>query len=180
MSVLTPILTPPEVKEYMTKGERFIKWDDDSTNAFPVILRVDPKGYYLYWTFQSKEMEFLEITSIRDTRIGKFAKIPKSQKLREVFNLDFPENNFFLKTLTVVSGPDMVDLTFHNFVSYKENVGKNWADDVMSIVRNPFILNASRYTFLSLTYIFQAFPADRKRVEAALSACHLPKGKVTR
>lgn len=38
--------------------------------------------------------------------------------------MDFPDNNFLLKTLTVVSGPDMVDLTFHNFVSYKENVGK--------------------------------------------------------
>lgn len=33
-------------------------------------------------------------------------------------------DNFLLKTLTVVSGPDMVDLTFHNFVSYKDNVGK--------------------------------------------------------
>lgn len=38
--------------------------------------------------------------------------------------MDFPDNSFLLKTLTVVSGPDMVDLTFHNFVSYKENVGK--------------------------------------------------------
>lgn len=38
--------------------------------------------------------------------------------------MDFPDNHFLLKTLTVVSGPDMVDLTFHNFVSYKENVGK--------------------------------------------------------
>lgn len=38
--------------------------------------------------------------------------------------MDFPDNNFLLKTLTVVSGPDMVDLTFHNFVSYKENVGQ--------------------------------------------------------
>nr|XP_060616268.1 1-phosphatidylinositol 4,5-bisphosphate phosphodiesterase beta-2 [Anolis sagrei ordinatus] len=194
MSVLSPILTRPEVKEYMTKGERFIKWDDDSTNASPVILRVDPKGFYLYWTFQSKETEFLDITSIRDTRIGKFAKIPKSQKLREVFNLDFPENNFFLKTLTVVSGPDIVDLTFHNFVSYKENVGKDWADDIMAIVRNPFTYNASRYTFLEkilvklkmqlntegkipVRNIFQMFPADRKRVEEALTACHLPKGK---
>lgn len=46
------------------------------------------------------------------------------QKLREVFNLDYPHSTFLLKTLTVVSGPDMVDLTFHNFVSYKENVGK--------------------------------------------------------
>uniref|UniRef100_A0A8C6X231 Phosphoinositide phospholipase C n=1 Tax=Naja naja TaxID=35670 RepID=A0A8C6X231_NAJNA len=116
MSVLTPILTSPEVKKYMTEGERFIKWDDESANAHPVILRVDPKGFYLYWTFQSK-----------------------NHKLREVFNLDFP-NNFLHKILTVVSGPDMVDLTFHNFVSYKENV-------------------------------------DRKRVEAALSACHLPQGK---
>uniref|UniRef100_A0A670JXV7 Phosphoinositide phospholipase C n=1 Tax=Podarcis muralis TaxID=64176 RepID=A0A670JXV7_PODMU len=194
MSVLTPILTPPEVKEYMSRGERFIKWDDDTASASPVILRVDPKGFYLYWTLQSKEMEFLEITSIRDTRIGKFAKIPKSQKLRDVFNLDFPDNNFFLKTLTVVSGPDLVDLTFHNFVSYKENVGKAWADDIMVISRNPFVYNASRYSFLErilvklklqlnsegkipVRNIFQAFPADRKRVEAALSACHLPKGK---
>lgn len=38
--------------------------------------------------------------------------------------MDFPDNHFLLKTFTVVSGPDMVDLTFHNFVSYKENVGK--------------------------------------------------------
>ncbi|XP_053139090.1 1-phosphatidylinositol 4,5-bisphosphate phosphodiesterase beta-2 isoform X2 [Hemicordylus capensis] len=139
-------------------------------------------------------MEFLDITSIRDTRVGKFAKIPKSQKLREVFNLEFPDNTFLLKALTVVSGPDMVDLTFHNFVSYKENVGKSWADDIMAIARNPFTYNASRYTFLEkimvklklqlnpegkipVRNIFQMFPADRKRVEAALSACHLPKGK---
>ncbi|NXX22379.1 PLCB2 phosphodiesterase, partial [Podargus strigoides] len=168
MSVLTPVLQPPEVKEYLSKGERFIKWDD--------------------------EMEILDLTSIRDTRVGRFAKIPKCQKLREVFNLDYPHSTFLLKTLTIVSGPDMVDLTFHNFVSYKENVGKSWAEDIMAIVRNPLGANASRYTFLEkilvklkmqlnaegkipVRNIFQMFPADRKRVEAALSACHLPKGK---
>ncbi|NXL62040.1 PLCB2 phosphodiesterase, partial [Chordeiles acutipennis] len=168
MSMLTPVLQPPEVKEYLSKGERFIKWDD--------------------------EMEILDITSIRDTRAGRFAKIPKCQKLREVFNLDYPHSTFLLKTLTIVSGPDMVDLTFHNFVSYKENVGKSWAEDIMAIVRNPLTYNASRYTFLEkilvklkmqlnaegkipVRNIFQMFPADRKRVEAALSACHLPKGK---
>ncbi|NWW97779.1 PLCB2 phosphodiesterase, partial [Caloenas nicobarica] len=168
MSMLTPVLQPPEVKEYLSTGERFIKWDD--------------------------EMEILDITSIRDTRVGRFAKIPKCQKLREVFNLDYPHSTFLLKTLTIVSGPDMVDLTFHNFVSYKENVGKSWAEDIMAIVRNPLTYNASRYTFLEkilvklkmqlnaegkipVRNIFQMFPADRKRVEAALSACHLPKGK---
>ncbi|XP_074004571.1 1-phosphatidylinositol 4,5-bisphosphate phosphodiesterase beta-2 isoform X2 [Numenius arquata] len=194
MSMLTPVLQPPEVKEYLSKGERFIKWDDETANASPVILRVDPKGFYLYWTYQNKEMEILDITSIRDTRVGRFAKIPKCQKLREVFNLDYPHSTFLLKTLTIVSGPDMVDLTFHNFVSYKENVGKSWAEDIMAIVRNPLTYNASRYTFLEkilvklkmqlnaegkipVRNIFQMFPADRKRVEAALSACHLPKGK---
>ncbi|XP_074904605.1 1-phosphatidylinositol 4,5-bisphosphate phosphodiesterase beta-2 isoform X5 [Buteo buteo] len=140
------------------------------------------------------EMEILDITSIRDTRVGRYAKIPKCQKLREVFNLDYPHSTFLLKTLTIVSGPDMVDLTFHNFVSYKENVGKSWAEDIMAIVRNPLTYNASRYTFLEkilvklkmqlnaegkipVRNIFQMFPADRKRVEAALTACHLPKGK---
>ncbi|XP_059560905.1 1-phosphatidylinositol 4,5-bisphosphate phosphodiesterase beta-2 [Myotis daubentonii] len=194
MSLLNPVLLPPQVKAYLSHGERFIKWDDETTLASPVILRVDPKGYHLHWTYQSKEMEFLDITSIRDTRFGKFAKIPKSQKLREVFNLDFPDNNFLLKTLTVVSGPDMVDLTFHNFVSYKENVGKDWAEDILALVKHPLTANAPRTTFLDkilaklkmqltpegkipVKNIFQMFPADRKRVEAALSACHLPKGK---
>ncbi|KAM4664967.1 1-phosphatidylinositol 4,5-bisphosphate phosphodiesterase beta-2 [Discoglossus pictus] len=194
MSMLTPILSPLEVKPYLSKGERFIKWDDDSTVASPVILRVDPQGYYLYWTFQSKEIEFLDMTSIRDTRFGKYAKTPKSQKLREVFNLDFPENNFLAKNMSLVSGPDMVDLTFHNFVSYKENVGKDWTADILSIVKNPLLANASRYSFLEKIHvrlklqlnpegkipvrnIFQMFPADRKRVENALHACHLPKGK---
>uniref|UniRef100_A0A8D2B0Z8 1-phosphatidylinositol 4,5-bisphosphate phosphodiesterase n=1 Tax=Sciurus vulgaris TaxID=55149 RepID=A0A8D2B0Z8_SCIVU len=194
MSLLHPVLLPPKVKAYLSQGERFIKWDDETAVASPVILRVDPKGYYLYWTYQSKEMEFLDITSIRDTRFGKFAKMPKSQKLRDVFNMDFPDNHFLLKTLTVVSGPDMVELTFHNFVSYKENVGKDWAEDVLALAKHPLTANAPRSTFLDKILVklkmqlnpegkipvknfFQMFPADRKRVEAALSACHLAKGK---
>lgn len=192
--MITPILSPTEIKSYLSKGERFIKWDDETSTASPVILRVDPKGYYLYWTFQSKEMEFIELTSIRDTRFGKHAKSPKSQKLREVFNLDFPENNFLAKTLCIVTGSDMVDLTFNNFVSYKENVGKDWASDIMRMIKNPLLNNASRYSFyekihvklmlqlnaegkIPVRNIFQLFPADRKRVEQALHSCHLAKGK---
>ncbi|XP_006920659.2 1-phosphatidylinositol 4,5-bisphosphate phosphodiesterase beta-2 [Pteropus alecto] len=182
MSLLNPVLLPPKVKAYLSQGERFIKWDDETTIASPVILRVDPKGYYLYWTYQSKEMEFLDITSIRDTRFGKFAKIPKSQKLRDVFNMDFPDNNFLLKTLTVVSGPDMVDLTFHNFVSYKENVGKDWAEDVLALVKHPLTANAPRITFLDKILVklkMQLNPEGKIPVKnsLALSACHLPKGK---
>ncbi|NXT84026.1 PLCB2 phosphodiesterase, partial [Zapornia atra] len=167
MSMLTPVLQPPEVKEYLSKGEHFFKWDD--------------------------EMEILDIASIRDTRIGRFAKNPKNQKVRQILCVD-SLNTVLLKALTIVTGPDMVDLTFHNFMASKENVHKSWAEDIMAIVRNPLTYNASRYTFLEkilvklklqlnvegkipVRNIFQMFPADRKRVEAALNACHLPKGK---
>ncbi|XP_041325558.1 1-phosphatidylinositol 4,5-bisphosphate phosphodiesterase beta-2 isoform X1 [Pyrgilauda ruficollis] len=194
MSVLNPVLQLTEVKDYLCKGDRFIKWDDETSNASPVILRVDPQGFYVYWTYQSTEREILDITSIRDTRTGRFAKMPKSLKLREVFNLDHPYSTFLLKNLTIVSGSDMVDLTFHNFVSYKESICKDWAEDIMAIARNPITYNAPRYTFLEkilvklklqlneegkipVRNIFQMFPADKKRVEEALSACHLPNGK---
>lgn len=30
MSLLNPVLLPPNVKAYLSQGERFIKWDDVS------------------------------------------------------------------------------------------------------------------------------------------------------
>lgn len=36
--------------------------------------------------------------------------------------MDFPESNHLAKTLTIVSGPDMVNLTYHNFFACKEKV----------------------------------------------------------
>lgn len=43
-------------------------------------------------------------------------------KLRNVFNMDFPDSNHLSKTLTIVSGPDTVNLTYHNFFACKEKV----------------------------------------------------------
>lgn len=43
-------------------------------------------------------------------------------KVRNVFNLDFPDSNHLAKTLTIVSGPDTVNLTYHNFFASKEKV----------------------------------------------------------
>ncbi|KAI2652388.1 1-phosphatidylinositol 4,5-bisphosphate phosphodiesterase beta-1 [Labeo rohita] len=60
------------VPESLRTGDKFIKWDDvstihgkfspvpfseeapDCTTVTPVTLRVDPRGYYLYWTDQNK------------------------------------------------------------------------------------------------------------------------------
>ncbi|KAG7466337.1 hypothetical protein MATL_G00163620 [Megalops atlanticus] len=157
-------------------------------------MKMDPKGYYLYWTYQNREIEFLDVATIRDTRSGKYAKMPKNPKVRNVFNMDFPDSHHLAKTLTIVSGPDMVNLTYHNFFAYKEKVTQNWASDILAIAYNTQRNNACRQVFLDKVYvrislqtnkdgkipvknIYKMFPADKKRVESALASAHLPKGK---
>ncbi|XP_045917784.1 1-phosphatidylinositol 4,5-bisphosphate phosphodiesterase beta-2 [Micropterus dolomieu] len=157
-------------------------------------MKMDPKGFYVYWINQSKETTFLDVATIRDTRTGKYAKLPKHPKVRNVFNLDFPDSNHLAKTLTIVSGPDTVNLTYHNFFASKEKVTQNWANDILAIAYNGARNNACRYVFLEKIYIrislhtnkdgkipvkhiYKMFPADKKRVESALASAHLPKGK---
>ncbi|CAH2108014.1 unnamed protein product [Euphydryas editha] len=70
-------LKPLEVPKALQEGEKFIKWDEDSGTGLPVTLRVDPKGFYLYWTDQNMEVEMLDIATIRDVRTGVYAKLPK-------------------------------------------------------------------------------------------------------
>uniref|UniRef100_A0A3Q1HI38 1-phosphatidylinositol 4,5-bisphosphate phosphodiesterase n=1 Tax=Anabas testudineus TaxID=64144 RepID=A0A3Q1HI38_ANATE len=187
-------LDPPEVKDYLVKGERFTKWSEDSTKTVPVTMKMDPKGFYLYWVNQSKETTFLDVATIRDTRTGKYAKLPKHPKVRNVFNLDFPDSNHLAKTFTVVSGPDMVNLIYHNFFASKDKVTQNWANDILAIAYNAARNNACRQVFLDKIYIrlslqtnkdgkipvkniYKMFPADKKRVESALASANLPKGK---
>ncbi|XP_070776151.1 1-phosphatidylinositol 4,5-bisphosphate phosphodiesterase beta-2 isoform X2 [Enoplosus armatus] len=187
-------LEPPEVKDYLVKGERFTKWSEDSTKTGPVTMKMDPKGFYVYWINQSKETTFLDVATIRDTRTGKYARLPKHPKVRNVFNMDFPDSNHLAKTLTIVSGPDTVNLTYHNFFASKEKVTQNWADDILAITYNAARNNACRHVFLEKMYvrlslhtnkdgkipvkhIYKMFPADKKRVESALASAHLPKGK---
>uniref|UniRef100_A0A8C1G701 1-phosphatidylinositol 4,5-bisphosphate phosphodiesterase n=1 Tax=Cyprinus carpio TaxID=7962 RepID=A0A8C1G701_CYPCA len=186
-------LQEPDVKEYLVKGDRFTKWKEDSKKTTPVTMKMDPKGFYLYWINQSKENEFLDIATIRDTRAGKYAKLPKHPKVRNVFNMDFPDSHHLAKALTIVTGPDTVNLTYHNFFAAKE-VAQMWADDILAIAYNTLRANACRQFFLEKVYvrlslqtnkdgkipvknIFKMFPADKKRVEAALVAANLPKGK---
>ena len=40
-------------------------------------MRVDTKGFYLYWLDQNNEMDLLDIATIRDVRTGHFAKKPR-------------------------------------------------------------------------------------------------------
>uniref|UniRef100_A0A8C1LLT6 Phosphoinositide phospholipase C n=1 Tax=Cyprinus carpio TaxID=7962 RepID=A0A8C1LLT6_CYPCA len=76
-------------------------------------------------------------------------------KVRNVFNMDFPDSHHLAKALTIVTGPDTVNLTYHNFFAAKE------------VAQVAYFINV----------ILKMFPADKKRVEAALAAANLPKGK---
>ncbi|CAH2236664.1 jg20883 [Pararge aegeria aegeria] len=70
-------LKPIEVPKALLEGEKFVRWDEDSGTGLPVTLRVDPNGFFLYWTDQNMEVDMLDMAAIRDVRTGVYAKLPK-------------------------------------------------------------------------------------------------------
>ncbi|XP_042367844.1 1-phosphatidylinositol 4,5-bisphosphate phosphodiesterase beta-3 [Plectropomus leopardus] len=184
-------LKPVSVHEALKKGGKFIKWDEEPNSGPPtlVTLKVDPDGFFLYWTGGSNlEVEILDISTIRDTRTGKYAKLPKDPKLREVLGFgkgDSVEG----KLVTVVHGNDLVNISFLNFQAMQEDTAKIWTDELFTLATNILSQNASRHTFLLKAYtklklqvnqdgkipvknILKMF-SDKKRVETALEQCGL-------
>ncbi|XP_066561937.1 1-phosphatidylinositol 4,5-bisphosphate phosphodiesterase beta-1 isoform X3 [Amia ocellicauda] len=187
-------LKPVSVPDSLKKGSKFMKWDDDSTTVTPVTLRVDPQGYFLYWTDQNKETDLLDLVNIKDARNGKCTKTPKDAKLRELLDVGNMGGRIENKMLTVVCGPDMVNITYMNFMAFQEEVAKEWADELFALASNLLAQNMSRESCLEKAYtrlklqltpegripvknIFRLFSADRKRVETALESCNLPSGR---
>uniref|UniRef100_A0A8B9JQM0 1-phosphatidylinositol 4,5-bisphosphate phosphodiesterase n=1 Tax=Astyanax mexicanus TaxID=7994 RepID=A0A8B9JQM0_ASTMX len=98
------------------------------------------------------------------------------------------------RILTVVTGPDMVNITYLNFMAFQDEVAKEWAEELFKLASNLLAQNMSRESCLEKVYarlllqlnpegcipvknIFRAFSADRKRVETALENCSLPSGR---
>lgn len=65
----------------------------------------------------------LDIATIRDVRTGKGAKIPKDPKLRQLVTMG-SQDTLEEKTVTIVSGPDFVNLNFLNFCCTKKETAK--------------------------------------------------------
>ncbi|MCJ8743730.1 hypothetical protein PDJAM_G00097600 [Pangasius djambal] len=187
-------LKPVAVPESLRKGNKFMKWEDDSTTVTPVTLRVDPKGYFLYWIDQNKETDLLDIAYVKDARTGKYSRTPKDAKVREQLGVAGVVGKIENRILTVVTGPDMVNITFLNFMAFQDEVAKEWSDELFSLASNLLIQNMSRESCLEKVYtrlvlqltpegsipvknIFRVFSADRKRVENALEICGLPSGR---
>uniref|UniRef100_A0A8C2KA31 1-phosphatidylinositol 4,5-bisphosphate phosphodiesterase n=1 Tax=Cyprinus carpio TaxID=7962 RepID=A0A8C2KA31_CYPCA len=187
-------LKPVRVSESLKRGSRFMKWDEDSSTVTPVTLRVDPQGYFLYWTDQNKETDLLDITYIKDARTGKCTKTPKEAKLRELLDVGNLVGRIENRMLTVVTGPDMVNIQYLNFMAFQEDVAKEWADELFSLASNLLAQNMGRESCLEKAFtrlklqtnqegripvknIFRMFSTDRKRVETALESCNLPAGR---
>ncbi|XP_035302799.1 1-phosphatidylinositol 4,5-bisphosphate phosphodiesterase beta-1 isoform X6 [Cricetulus griseus] len=96
--------------------------------------------------------------------------------------------------ITVVYGPDLVNISHLNLVAFQEEVAKEWTSEVFSLATNLLAQNMSRDAFLEKAYtklklqvtpegriplknIYRLFSADRKRVETALEACSLPSSR---
>ncbi|XP_030073564.1 LOW QUALITY PROTEIN: 1-phosphatidylinositol 4,5-bisphosphate phosphodiesterase beta-3 [Microcaecilia unicolor] len=178
------------VHETLKKGSKFIKWDEEPSSRSLVTLRVDPRGFYLYWSGPSMEVDVVDISSIRDTRTGRYARIPKDPKIREVLGFGSSETRPEDKLVTVVYGADLVNINFLNFMAVQEDTAKVWTEELFKLATDILAHNASRNTFLEKAYmklilqvnqdgrvpvknILKMFSADKKRVETALESCGL-------
>uniref|UniRef100_A0A8C1RG81 1-phosphatidylinositol 4,5-bisphosphate phosphodiesterase n=1 Tax=Cyprinus carpio TaxID=7962 RepID=A0A8C1RG81_CYPCA len=113
-------------------------------------------------------------------------------KLRELLDVGTLEGKLEDRTLTVVSGADMINITYLNFTAFSEEVAKEWAEELFSLASNLLAQNMSRESCLEKIFtstclyrccrilsssIFRLFSADRRRVENALEVCSLPTGR---
>uniref|UniRef100_A0A671Q3K4 1-phosphatidylinositol 4,5-bisphosphate phosphodiesterase n=1 Tax=Sinocyclocheilus anshuiensis TaxID=1608454 RepID=A0A671Q3K4_9TELE len=145
-------LKPVSVHEVLKRGSKFIKWDEEAIPSL-VTLKVDPDGFFLYWSGgTSMEVEVLDISQIRDTRTGRFAKMPKDQRIRDTLGLGKGESNSDTKLLTVVYGNDLVNIFFLNFHAVQDGYCKVWTDELFKLATNILSQNASRNIFLFKAY----------------------------
>uniref|UniRef100_A0A8C8FML3 Phosphoinositide phospholipase C n=1 Tax=Oncorhynchus tshawytscha TaxID=74940 RepID=A0A8C8FML3_ONCTS len=193
-------LKPVSVHDILKRGSKFIKWDEEPNSSHPTLitLKVDPDGFFLYWTGGANmEVEILDISQIRDTRTGKLAKLPKDPRVREVLGFGKPGEGGVAvegKLVTVVHGNDLVNVSFLNFQAMQEDTAKVWTEELFKLATNILSQNASRNTFLLKAYtklklqvnqdgkisvknILKMF-SDKKRVETALEQCGLVTNRV--
>ncbi|RXN18660.1 1-phosphatidylinositol 4,5-bisphosphate phosphodiesterase beta-1 isoform X1 [Labeo rohita] len=119
---------------------------------------------------------------------------PQEAKLRELLDVGNLVGRIENRMLTVVTGPDMVNIQYLNFMAFQEDVAKEWADELFSLASNLLAQNMGRESCLEKAFtrlklqtnqegripvknIFRMFSTDRKRIETALESCNLPSGR---
>uniref|UniRef100_A0A665TQC7 Phosphoinositide phospholipase C n=1 Tax=Echeneis naucrates TaxID=173247 RepID=A0A665TQC7_ECHNA len=148
-------LKPVSVHEALKKGGKFIKWDEEPSSGPPtlVTLKVDPDGFFLYWTGGAS------LVSHTDKTLCIYVCF-QDPKLREVLGIGLTDN-VEKKLLTVVYGNDLVNISFLNFQALQEDTAKVWTDELFTLATNILSQNASRNTFLQKALVvFSLFFLD--------------------
>uniref|UniRef100_A0A8C9UNR8 PLC-beta PH domain-containing protein n=1 Tax=Spermophilus dauricus TaxID=99837 RepID=A0A8C9UNR8_SPEDA len=183
-------LEPPTVVETLRRGSKFIKWDEVTSSRNLVTLRVDPNGFFLYWTGPNMVRADAVPAHSGLGLCGDASPARPDPKIREVLGFGGPDARLEEKLMTVVAGPDPVNTTFLNFMAVQDDTVKVWSEELFKLAMNILAQNASRNTFLRKAYtklklqvnqdgripvknILKMFSADKKRVETALESCGL-------
>ncbi|XP_066916251.1 1-phosphatidylinositol 4,5-bisphosphate phosphodiesterase beta-4-like isoform X2 [Clytia hemisphaerica] len=172
------------VPQLLSEGGRFLKWDESDANCTFHIVEVDPKGHVLSWKPEdySKDTEVLELVHVRDVRTGQYARTPKAQATKEAIKgfcaFDNEASAIQERTVTVVYGPNMVDLTFVNFVTSSISEAGVWAKHLFRCTNNLLEDNASPLKCLErfFTKIYVQKNQDGE-IPAKLLVKHFATGK---
>lgn len=172
-----------------------IKWKEDS--ASPVTVRVDKNGFYIYWVCQNGETDTLEISSIRDTRTGKYARVPSSAKLRTTINYCGNNDSLEDKQIQIIYGSQFNNLDEINFSCASKDLALLWTSELMKMAYNIYAINSCPLTFLKkaharlrfmvekgdvlpvkkLTRMLTKDKVEMKRIEKALELTNLPSSR---
>lgn len=83
-------------------------------------MRVDSKGFFLYWIDQNNELDILDIATIRDVRTGQYAKKPKVRIRYALQSAIFPAICILIQVSLMLS--IIVSLTFWQLQRMAENI----------------------------------------------------------
>uniref|UniRef100_A0AAQ4RMC5 Phosphoinositide phospholipase C n=1 Tax=Gasterosteus aculeatus aculeatus TaxID=481459 RepID=A0AAQ4RMC5_GASAC len=151
-------LKPVSVPESLRRGNKFMKWDDvssgETAQSAPLplcFLRLCFSPPLLLLLLQDTDL--LDISHIKDARNGKCTKTPKEAKLRELLDVSTLAGKMENRMLMVVSGPDMVNITYLNFMAFQEETAKEWAEELFNLASNLLVQNMSREDCLEKAYV---------------------------
>ena len=108
---------------------------------------------------QRGETDFLDISFIRDTRTGRYAKTPSPRYCANVESYDI--DSLKDRTVTICYSNDFVNVQFLNFSCDSKDVAKIWCDDILKVAYNLRAHNGSVEVFLKKTYTRLLFNVDR-------------------
>ncbi|XP_071962617.1 1-phosphatidylinositol 4,5-bisphosphate phosphodiesterase beta-1-like isoform X3 [Antedon mediterranea] len=126
-----------EIPDELKEGGKFMKWSDESSSIIPVNLKINK--YFLYWTDQHRDVDLLDLATIRDVRTGKWANIPKDSKTRDLAMMGTKEK-LENKTMSIYySGADMCQLSCLNFCAANAVKPKNEIVKTANNISHPHV-----------------------------------------